>query len=86
MLFGHITGFNTHITGFNTIISIKTTSADVISCLDILQVLTQSFQSKQRARTSFRIVISFRNVGSPHAFVCELFPITRIDEESLLAI
>jgi len=52
--------------------------------LDILHVLTQSFQSKQRSRASFPIVICFRDVGSPHAFVCELFSITRIGQEFLL--
>jgi len=54
--------------------------------LDILHVLTQSFQSKQRSWASFRIVICFHDVGSPRAVVCELFSITRISHEFLLAI
>jgi len=53
---------------------------------DILHVLTQSFQSKQRSRTSFRIIICFCDVESPRAFVCELFSITRINQAFLLAI
>jgi len=54
--------------------------------LDILHVLTQSFQSNQQSRTSFRIVICFRDVWISLAFVCELFSNTRIDQEYLLAI
>jgi len=54
--------------------------------LDILHVLTQSFKSKQRSRASFRIVICFRDVESPRAFLCALFSITRINQEFLLAI
>ena len=46
--------------------------------LDLIHVLTKSYQSKQRSWASFRIVICFRDVGSLHAFVCELFSITII--------
>jgi len=34
----------------------------------------------------FRIVICFRNHGSPSAVTCELFPITRINQDFLLVI
>ena len=39
-----------------------------------------------RSRTSFRIAICFRDVGSLRAFICEPFLITRINQEYLLAI
>ena len=54
--------------------------------LDILHVFTQSFQSKQQSQTSFCIIICFLDVGSPCAFVCEIFSITRINQEFLIAI
>jgi len=34
----------------------------------------------------FLIVIYFRDLGRLRAFVCELFPITRINQDFLLAI
>ena len=34
----------------------------------------------------YQIVICFRDLGSSLAFVCELFPITRINQDFLLAI
>ena len=33
----------------------------------------------------YQIVICFRDLGSSLAFVCELFPITRINQDFLLA-
>jgi len=54
----------------------------------LLHVLTQSFQSKQRSRASFRFVICFHDIGSLRAFVCELhvFSITRINRKCWLSV
>jgi len=37
-------------------------------------------------KTTITEVTCFRDAGSPRAFVCELFSITRTDQEFLLAI
>jgi len=46
----------------------------------------KTIQNNDDRRRQFRIVLCFRDLGSPHAFVCELFLITIINQDCLLAI
>jgi len=44
------------------------------------------FNQNKQSRTSYRIVICFRNVRSLCVYVCELLSITRINKDVLFAI
>jgi len=46
----------------------------------------KTIQNNDDRGCQFRIVMCLSDLGSPHAFVCELFPITRINQDFLLAI